>query len=100
MPHMTLDGSASTLRRYLFLGFFAVNVLVGIWFFNALSLSRAGYESNAVGITQNMALLLDQSVSGSVNSINITLLSTQDFMEERLREHRSLSAPEVNTYFR
>ena len=97
---MTLDGSASTLRRYLFLGFFAVNVLVGIWFFNALSLSRAGYESNAVGITQNMALLLDQSVSGSVNSINITLLSTQDFMEERLREHRSLSAPEVNTYFR
>ncbi|WP_158558881.1 response regulator [Rhodoferax lacus] len=97
---MTLDGSAATLRRNLLLGFVAVNVLVGIWFFNALSLSRAGYESNAVATTQNMALLLDQSVSGSVNSINVTLLSTQDFMEERLREHRSLSVTEVNAYFK
>lgn len=60
--------------------------------------SKQAYQEKARLTTQNMARLLDQSVSSSVSKIDLTLLSVVDELENQLRDRGHLDASQSNAF--
>jgi len=92
-------GDRFSLGRRLLAGLLLMNVLSGVWIALDLVESRQNHEEQARIASRNMALALDQSISASVEKIDLVLLATVDFLQDRLRAGRPLSAPEVNAFF-
>ena len=60
--------------------------------------SKHGYEERARLTTQNLARMVDQSVTASVGKIDLTLLSAVDELEHGLREHGHLDHSVANAF--
>lgn len=60
--------------------------------------SKHGYEERARLTTQNLARMVDQSVTASVGKIDLTLLSAIDELERELREHGHLDKSHANAF--
>ena len=58
--------------------------------------SKHGYEERARLTTQNLARMVDQSVTASAGKIDLTLLSAVDELERELREHGDLDHSAAN----
>src|SRR5664279_195895 len=60
------------------------NLLVFVLAFFSIERSKALYEEQAQTLTQNVVRSLDQSVSGSIRSIDLTLQAIVDELEQQL----------------
>jgi signal transduction histidine kinase len=69
-----------------------------LWATYSIIDSKQVYEEKARLATQNLARLLDQSVSASVAKIDLTLLSAVDELEQQLRERGHLDASISNAF--
>ena len=73
------------------------STLMLLAFYSAMD-SKQGYEERARLTTQNLARMVDQSVTASVGKIDLTLLSAVDELERELREHGHLDQSYVNAF--
>jgi signal transduction histidine kinase len=82
----------------LLLAVLLLNGSLMLWAGYSIFDSKQVYEEKARSATQNLARLLDQSVSASVSKIDLTLLSAVDELEQQLRERGHLDAWISNTF--
>ena len=71
-------------RILLVMGLLGANILVFVLAFYSLEHSRTLYEKQAQALTQNAVRSLDQSVSGSIRSIDLALHVVVDELEQQL----------------
>ncbi|NTV72196.1 MAG: response regulator [Azonexaceae bacterium] len=71
-------------RILLVTGLIGANLLVLVLALFSIERSRTLYEEQAQTLTQNVVRSLDQSVSGSIRSIDLTLQSIVDELEQQL----------------
>lgn len=72
------------VRKWLIGGLVASNLLTFGLSIDALRLSRTHYEQRAEVATQNVASAVDQSVSGSIERVDLALRVTVDELEQQL----------------
>jgi signal transduction histidine kinase len=72
------------VRKWLIGGLVASNLLTFGLSIDALRLSRTHYEQRAEVTTQNVASAVDQSVSGSIERVDLALRVTVDELEQQL----------------
>lgn len=72
------------LRLMLVAGLVCANTLVFVLSGNSLYISRQHYEQRAQTLTQNIASALDQSVSGTIEKIDLALHTVVDELERQL----------------
>ncbi|MDD5297294.1 MAG: PAS domain S-box protein [Rhodocyclaceae bacterium] len=83
------------LRAFLIAALLAVNAVVFFLALYALQENRQEKESQARTTTQNLALMLDQSISASARQIDLTLLDVVDELERNLQHAGSLGDREI-----
>ncbi len=98
MTEKVKDLSDQRLGVKLLLILLLLNGTLMLWAFYSIRDSRQGYEEKAKLTTQNMARMLDQSMSGSVAKIDLTLLSVVDELERQLRDRGHLDAAQSNAF--
>ncbi len=77
-----------------------LNATLVLWAIYSLLEGKQRYEEKARSTTQNLARMLDQSVSASAAKIDLTLLSVADELERQLRENAHLDMPRSNAFLR
>ena len=75
-----------------------LNGTLMLWAGYSIFDSKLVYEEKARSATQNLARLLDQSVSASVARIDLALLSAVDELEQQLRDRGQLDASKSNAF--
>ena len=85
-----------TVFLALILTVLALNGFIGGLLAYALSAAKERKEQEVRTTVENMALLLDQSVSASVREIELLLREVQAHLERELRQGRSLDRGEMN----
>ncbi|MBS1140220.1 MAG: sensory box protein [Proteobacteria bacterium] len=73
-----------SLRKQLVLGLIAANLVVVALCVFSLFQSLQQFEMRAESLTQNIASAVDQSISGSIEKIDLALLSVVDELERQL----------------
>lgn len=86
------------MRRKLLFSLFVLIALSFASFATDMVHSRGDHEKQAQLASRNMSLALDQSISASVEKINIVLLSSADFLEDQLRRNPALPYKAVNAF--
>jgi len=71
-------------RMLLVTALVGANLLVFVLAFFSIERSKTLYEEQAKALTENIVRSLDQSVSGSIRSIDLTLLAMVDELEQQL----------------
>ena len=74
----------------------AANVVVAAVAWRILEQSRERYERQAEAVTQNLAAVLDEAVSGTFTRIDLTLRSLADALEHQLGEHGGINQRMAN----
>jgi signal transduction histidine kinase len=87
-----------SLALRLFLVLLLLNGALLLWAAYSVIDSKQGYEDKARVTTQNLARMLDQSLSATVGKIDLTLLSAVDELEHELREHGRLDASRCTAF--
>jgi PAS domain S-box-containing protein len=84
MSNDKLPKSGTQMRSLLIVGLFCSNVLVLVLTILSLSQSREQYEQRAETITQTVASAVDQTLSASIQKIDLTLRAAADELERQL----------------
>ena len=99
MPHHFHVTKLGAVRRSLLAGLVLLIAISLVSTTLDLVHRKREHEQQARLASRNMAQALDQSITGSVEKINIVLQSSVDFLEERLRRNALLASRDVNAYF-
>jgi PAS domain S-box-containing protein len=94
IKQLLLKFSGSLGWRLFFVGL-ALNTAVVLWTVYSLQDSRSHYDVVARTMTQNMAQMMDQNVTASVEKIDLALFSVVDELEEHYRERGQLNTSEI-----
>ena len=70
----------------------AVNATAALWVSQTLRDSREHYQKAAEANSQNLALVLDQNITGSVQKIDLALQTVAADLEQQLRNRGSIDA--------
>ena len=73
------------LGLLLLLAWFALNAAAVLWAAQALRMAREHYQEAAEANTQNLAAVLDQSITGSIQKIDLALRTVVAELEGQLR---------------
>jgi len=86
------------VRKWLIAGLVASNLLTFGLSIDALRLSRTHYEQRAEVTTQNVASAVDQSVSGSIERVDLALRVTVDELELQLAAAGKIDDAAMNAF--
>jgi len=78
--------SPQQFRVFVVAGLVIANILVLILSIDALYRSRQSYEIRARTLTENIASAVDQSISSSIEKIDLALLTVVDELEQQLAQ--------------
>ena len=70
----------------------AVNATAALWVTQTLRDSREHYQKAAEANSQNLALVLDQNITGSIHKIDLALQTVASDLEQQLRNRGSFDA--------
>ena len=84
MSNQKLPKSGAQMRSLLIVGLFCSNLLVLILSALSLSQSREQYEQRAVTISQTVASAVDQTLSASIQKVDLALRTVADELERQL----------------
>ena len=88
------------LGLLLLLAWFALNAAAALWAAQTLRMAREHYQEAAQASTQNLAAVLDQSITGSVQKIDLALLTVAAELEDQLRTQGGFDTPRANRLLR
>jgi PAS domain S-box-containing protein len=96
LPHAMPSLSTRKLGLQLLLVLFVVNAAAALWAARALSDQQAGAVQAAEATTQNLAGMLDQNITSSVEKIDLVLLGVVDELQRQLQQAGRFDAAQVN----
>ena len=88
------------LGLQLLAGLIAVNAAAGLWADKSLNDSRAHHQQAAEASTQNLARVLDQTLSGSIEKIDLALQAVVSELEQQLRSRGEFDPARANALIR
>ncbi len=88
--------SSSAVIKWLVIATVIVNVLLYLLVSQSLLKSRQQYDDRAAIVTQNLTLVLEQTISSTIEKVDLSLLAAVDEIERQLRgdniDERALNA--------
>ena len=84
MSNQNLPKSGAQIRSLLIVGLFCSNLLVFVLSVLSLAQSREQYEQRAVTVTQTVASAVDQTLSASIQKVDLALRTVADELERQL----------------
>ena len=96
VPPAKMPDPSRRLGLQLLAGWIVLNLAVALWAVHALSEQRLAAVQKAEATTQNLAAVLDQNISGSIEKIDLALQSVVDELQRQLRETGRLEARQVD----
>ena len=88
--------STRKLGLQLLLALFVVNATAVAWAVRALSEQKSAAVQTAEATTQNLAAMLDQNITSSVEKIDLALLAVVDELQRQLQQAGRFDDAQVN----
>jgi len=89
-----------SLGVLMLLAWLALNAAAALWAAKTLQDGRAHYQQSAEASTQNLALVLDQSITGSIQKVDLALQTVVAELEQQLRTSGSFDEAKANALLR